>query len=323
MARPVVGIVVSEGEERPPGLETLDGLADAHLVPDGAAMKEIATDVEALYVWDFQTSLVRDMWDAFEALRWIQTASAGVDHVLFEELVTSDVMLTNAKGVFDEPIAEWVLAVLLVFTKDLLGTVDRQRRHRWRHRDTERLAGRRLVVVGAGGIGCATARLAQRAGMSATVVGRSRRVDDEFGEILGSEDLDAQLAYADDIVIALPLTVETRHLFDASRLAKLKRGARLVNVGRGPVVDTGALVDALGRGHVGGAALDVFEEEPLPPSHPLWDMDNVIVSPHQSGDVTGWREAVGQLFIDNLRLYLANEPLHNVVDKERAFEGVR
>ena len=260
------------------------------------------------------------MWDAAKGLRWIQTASAGVDRLLFPELVESDVVVTNARGVFDEPIAEWVLAAILVFSTELANSVRDTVAHRWKHRTTERAEGRRLLVVGPGPIGRASGRLARAIGMQVEAVGtREREPEEPFERIRGPESFSEALGEADYVLDAMPLTAQTHHRFNGEAFAAMKPSARFLNVGRGGTVDTGALVDALRTGAIAGAALDVFEEEPLPEDHPLWSFPNVIVSPHMAGDVDDWEERVMDVFLDNLARFVDGRPLRNVIDKERGF----
>lgn len=275
---------------------------------------------DVLLVWDFTSDAVRPAWPAADMLRWVHTASAGVDRVAFPELLVSDVVLTNSRGIFDVPIAEYVLGCVLAFAKDLPRTVRLQDRRAWRHRETERVAGRCAVVVGSGPIGRAIGRLLRAAGMRVHLVGRThRRGDPEFGTVHGQERLPDLAPTTDYLVLAAPLTEQTRGMVDRALLGALPPTARLINVGRGPLVVTDDLVTALREGRLAGAALDVFETEPLPPESPLWEMPDVVVSPHMAGDVYGWRHELVTLFAENLDRYAHGRPLHNVVDKTRGY----
>jgi phosphoglycerate dehydrogenase-like enzyme len=275
---------------------------------------------DVLLVWDFTSDAVRPAWPAAGALRWVHTASAGVDRVTFPELLTSDVVLTNSRGVFDIPMAEYVLSMVLAFAKDLPGTLRLQDRRIWRHRETERIAGRRAVVVGSGPIGRAIGRLLRAVGIRVDLVGRTDRTDDaEFGTVRGPAALPALAAETDYLVLAAPLTDQTRGMVDRTLLSALPPTARLINVGRGSLVVTDDLVAALRAGRLAGAALDVFETEPLTADSPLWDTPGLVVSPHMSGDVHGWREELVTLFTDNFARYTHGQLLHNVVDKARGY----
>lgn len=313
----VVGLVLGPDEPVPAAMDALDDQVRLEVVR-GADPQELlrrCSDAEVLFVWEFRRNWLAEALPGMSHLRWIQTASAGVDAVVSPRLADSGVILTNTRGVLDATIAEWVLGVMLVFVKDLHGTLALQRTRTWQHRESERLAGKRVLVVGAGSVGRAIARLARAAGMEVDgIASEARPGDADFGRVDGTEALLDRLPLADFVVVSAPLTAGTRGLIGAEALASMGPGCRLVNVGRGPVVDEEALLAALESGHLAGAALDVFVQEPLPRDHRFWDMDNVIVSPHQSGDFQGWRESFGQFFLDNLARYRRGEELVNVVD---------
>ncbi|MHC8504200.1 D-2-hydroxyacid dehydrogenase [Pseudonocardia bannensis] len=306
-------IAVLHAVDRPPALAEHACGAELRFATDDT-LADTLPGCDALFVWDFTSDAVRGAWPAADTMRWVHTASAGVDRLIFPGLVDSDVTLTNSRGVFDTPMAEYVLGVVLAFAKDLPQTLRLQDRREWRHRETEGIAGRCAVVVGSGPIGRAIARLLTAAGLQVRLVGR-RPADG----VHGIDELDALLPEADFLVLAAPLTDRTRGLLDAAALGLLKPTARVVNVGRGALVVQSDLVDALAAGRIAGAALDVFETEPLPADSPLWGMPNVIVSPHMSGDTVGWRDALVELFADNLARYRAGTPLRNVVDKARGY----
>jgi phosphoglycerate dehydrogenase-like enzyme len=275
---------------------------------------------DVLLAWRADRDLLPAAWPSAGALKWIQSASAGVDGLLFPELVESHVVLTNARGVFDAAIAEYVMGLVLLFAKDLIGVLERQRRREWRHEDTETLAGKRLLVVGVGPVGRAVGRTARSMGMLVRGLGRTARPgDDVFGTTLGSDELIEALGWADYVVDALPATEPTRHLFDREAFEAMNPWTRFINVGRGSTVDQEALVDALAGGSISAAALDVFDDEPLPDDSRLWDLPNAVVSPHMSGDFAGWREALVELFVENLERYLTGRSLRNVVNKKLGF----
>ncbi len=269
---------------------------------------------EGLFAWGGIRDRLRAVWDRADRLRWIQTASDGVDGLLFPELVESDMVVTNARGVFDDAIAEWTVGAMLAFATRILDQRDAQARRTWLEGRTQRLAGRRLLVVGPGPIGRAVARRASSLGMELSAVGRTARDDDLFGRVRGRDELHAALADADFVVDTMPITMATRHTFDAAAFAAMRPDARFLNVGRGATVDESALVDTLRSGGIAGAALDVFEEEPLPASSPLWGMANVLISPHMCGDFEGWESVVTELFVDNLERFVRGDPLRNRVD---------
>ncbi len=321
MSGPVVVVSGATPESPPPGIEPAAALADVRYAPDAATFATAITDAEALFFWQAQRAWIEDAFDRAPTLRWIQSASDGVDGLLFPALVASEVAVTNARGVFDEPIAEWAIGAMCAFATGLHTTiVDQTRGAGWtddRHR--ERLAGQHLVVVGPGPIGRATAARARALGLTVEAVGRSARDDDVFGRVHAGDRLHEALGRADHVLDALPLTEATRNLFDAQAFAAMRPSARFYNVGRGGTVDEPALIEALRGGGIAGAALDVYEEEPLPASSPLWAMPNVIVSPHICGDFDGWEEAVVAVFVDNLGRFVRGEALRNSVDLHAGF----
>ncbi len=315
--KPTVAVLTAVGEQWP-GLEPLDG--EARLCPAATrdALDAALTEADVLLVTDFRTTLLRQAWPAARHLKWIHATSAGVDVLLFPELIDSDVTLTNARGIFDGAISEYVLGLILAFAKDLAGTFALQHDQTWRHRETERISGRHVMVVGAGSIGRAIARTVRAAGMHVSgVATHERRGDPDFDRVDAAEALPDALSTADFVVVAAPLTAATHGLFDTGAFGSMRRDARLINIGRGAIVNTGALIDALEKGRIAGAALDVFEDEPLPPDSPLWSLPNVIVSPHMAGDFIGWREALSAQFVENFRRWRSGGELFNRVDKRR------
>jgi phosphoglycerate dehydrogenase-like enzyme len=318
--RPVVAILGADHARRPPGLEPVAELATLRFAASLPELSAALQDAQVLFVWDFRSTLLREAWPHARHLEWVHVAGAGVDAVVFPDLAQSDVVLTNSRGVFDQPIAEYVLGLMLAFAKDLPTTLDLQRRHVWQHRESERLAGQTLLVVGAGGIGRAIGRLARAVGLQVLAAARTPRSSDpDLGRVVAMTDLDTVLPQADYVVVAAPLTPETEGIFGAQAFARMKSTARFINVGRGPLVDEAALVDALRSRRIAGAALDVFVHEPLVPDHPLWNLPGLIVSPHMSGDFVGWLPALAKLFVDNFQRWWRGDPLLNVVDKQRGY----
>lgn len=315
--KPIVAVLC--GARRPPGMRAVETAAEVRYA--GAAdLPQALPGADVLFVWDFLSTAVPRAWPHVDRLRWVHIASAGVDPLMFPELVDSKVVLTNSRGVFDRPIAEYVLGLILLFAKDLRGTFDLQQQRIWRHRETERIDGQTALVVGIGSIGREIGRLLSAAGMTVIGVGRSARSGDhDLGEVRASSDLLSLLPNADYVIVAAPLTEESRGMFDAVAFARMKQSARLINIGRGPIVVEEDLAQALQEKWIAGAALDVFSEEPLPHDHPLWAVPNLLISPHMSGDFGGWLDAVAELFVENFRRWLAGEVLLNVVDKKLGY----
>jgi phosphoglycerate dehydrogenase-like enzyme len=318
--KPIIAVLTAPEEARPPGLEPLEHRATLRFASTHAGLVEAVADADILLVTDFRTTIARDAWPHAERLQWVHATSAGVDAILFPELRASDIPVTNARGIFDRGIAETVLGYILAFAKGLPRSLEMKRRHVWEHRDTERIDGRRVLVVGAGSIGRTIARLVRAAGMVVEGVASHARSDDpDFDTVYGASDLRDALPRADYVVAATPLTDATRGLFGPETFRRMQPAARFINVGRGPVVQTNALVEALRGGEIAGAALDVFEEEPLPQDHPLWEMPQVIITAHMAGDFIGWREALSEQFIANFERWMRGAPLVNLIDKRRGY----
>lgn len=276
---------------------------------------------KAEVLYDFPRGHVKDLTRVAPKLRWVQGSMAGAGEVAKAAgLIETDVVVTTAGGIYSGPLAEFVLMGMLQHVKGL----DLLRRDRatktWRQGTTGTLERKTLCVVGTGSIGRAVADRARPFGMRTVGVKRAVREDDaawgSFDELYETKNLHDALAEADFVVLTLPGTPQTEGLFDAETIAAIKPGAYFANVGRGKVVEEAALVEALRRGHLSGAALDVFEVEPLPEESPLWEMENVIVSAHTTDVVPELINAAQtDLFCENLRRYLAGEELVNVLDK--------
>ena len=318
--QPIIVIQGAASADRVPGIEAIACDAELRFAASAEALAEALPGAGILLGWDFSEANLRGVWPHAGDLRWIHWTGAGVDAVLFPELIESDVVLTNSRGIFDRAMAEYVLGLILSFAKRFPETTRHQDQRRWQHRLGELLSGSRVLILGAGSIGREIARLLTGAGLEVTGVGRRARAsDDDFGVVHGREDLNAVLPEVDYVVIAVPLTDETRGMFGAAQLAAMKPTARLINVARGAVLDEVALADALRTGQIAGAALDVTAIEPLPDDSPLWSMPQVIISPHMSGDYVGYRDVVVSAFIDNFRRFRRGQPFLNVVDKTSGF----
>ena len=317
--RPVVAVLCSDGTEKPSHMEPVEARAEVRYT-DASGLADAIGDAQALFLWDFFSSAVRDAWPQARQLEWIHVAAAGVDTLMFDELAESDVIVTNAKGVFDRPIAEFVLASILAVAKDLHRSHDLQAIRVWEHRETRTVAGETVLVVGTGSIGREIARLLRAVGMDVRGAGRTARgIDPDFVSVVPSANLADHVGLADHVVVVAPLTDATRNLVDDSVLAAMKSSAHLINVGRGPIVDEAALVAALETGEIAAATLDVFQTEPLPADHPLWTTPGVVITPHMSGDAVGWTDTLAHQFVDNALRWLDGAPLVNVVDKQLGF----
>lgn len=254
-------------------------------------------------------------------LKWVQTGSAGVDNLPLGELEARGIVLTTASGVHPVPMTETVFAMLLAFTRKLHDAVRNQTERKWaRSEGYDELRGRTLAVIGAGEIGAEVARIAQAFGMRTLGVRRTGRPAPHVDVMHTTERLDDVLAESDVVVNVLPHTAETVRLFDAGRFAAMKPSALFINIGRGTAVDTDALTEALRSGAIAGAGLDVFDPEPLPADHPLWAMDNVIITPHIGGATEQYKARMTDLFVENLHAYLSTgTPAKNIVDYEKSY----
>lgn len=316
-ARPVIAVLCERTTDRVPGLACVDA---EFRYCDADGLGRAVEGAQALLLWDYFSTALRAVWPQADALEWIHVAAAGVDTLLFDQLRESDVVVTNARGVFDRPIAEYVLGAVLAHAKGSQASLEFQRRREWRYRETRSIAGAHALVVGTGGIGREIARLLRAVGMSVRGAGRVAVDEDpDFGTVVTTDDLAAAVGWCDHLVLAAPLTPATRGLVDAAVLKAMKSDAHLVNIARGPIVDEDALLAALTEGRIGGATLDVFGIEPLPAEHPLWDAPGAVITAHMSGDVTGFRETLADQFADNARRWLAGQPLRNVVDKSLGY----
>ena len=251
-------------------------------------------------------------------LRWIQLTTAGADRFLNSAVLKSGVTITTASGIHAAPVGEYVLGMMVMLAKGWPGLFRAQGRREWARITPQELEGKTVAIVGMGNVGQEVARLAKALNMRVLGVRRSgaslESGDYVADEIVGPLELLPVLSRSDFVVICLPLTEETHHLVGELALRAMKPTAYLINVSRGAVVDEAALLRALTEGWIAGAGLDVFETEPLPEKSWLWQLNNVIISPHLAGETPSYNERAVDLFCENLRRYLDGEPLHNVVD---------
>lgn len=277
--------------------------------------------VDAIIAWNVPIA----MMDAAPHLRWIHSGGAGVSHFDLAAVAARGVTLTNASGVSAPNMAEHVLGMMIALARRFPSLMQSQARRTWRDHDTHaevfELLDQTLLVVGVGDIGTEVAKRASAFGMN--VVGVRRRPIDAlppgFAAIVRQERLHEALSDADQVVLTVPDTPQTRGLFNADAFAAMKRGAMIYNVGRGAVIDTAALIDALRTGQVGGAGLDVTDPEPLPEDSPLWEMDNVFITAHTSGATPRYWERQAALIADNIRRMQRGEAPRNVVDLQAGY----
>ena len=318
----MVGIVVNGAAEinDVPGLSAI---ADRHTIAfakDEAALAAALPGAQVLLGWNFRGRDLPNNWQHAGDLEWIHWCGAGVDAVLFPDLVASEVTLTNARGCFDRAMAEYVFGMMLVHAKGFDQMVADQSRRNWNYRMTERITGTRAVILGVGSIAREVAHVLKSVGIEVAGVGRTARSGvPVFGDVHGAADAAGLVAAADWVIGILPSTPDTQNHFDAAFFANMKPTARFYNIGRGTAVDEAALIAALEESSIAGAGLDVFATEPLPDDDPIWTTPNLLVSPHISGDFIGHQEAMVDQFLDNLERFVGGRPLTNVVDKEAGY----
>jgi phosphoglycerate dehydrogenase-like enzyme len=260
-------------------------------------------DAEILLAGEF----TKEMFASARELKWIQATSAGVDRFLFPEFVASEVILTNARGVYSSPGSDHVLAAVLSFARGFNRFARLQAAHKWQKFQMDELQGQTIGIIGLGNIGREIERKAKCFGMNVLAASRKTTNSSQLGPLLEQSDF---------VVLSLPLTRETRGLIGQENLSRMKKTAFLINIGRGQLVKQKELVAALREGKIAGAALDVFEEEPLPSDSELWDMENVIITPHIAGDSKQEMARILDIFCENLNRYRSRMPLINVVDKQ-------
>jgi phosphoglycerate dehydrogenase-like enzyme len=320
MANPLLVWVIARPED--PGLHLLEPPPEGvRFVVGGKPDAFEGTPDAILDCWAGSTRLVAALREAPD-VRWIHARSAGLDRVLVPEVVAHSAVVTNGRGAFSPALAEFVVAALLFFTKDLRRLVAQQAAGAWEPFDMERLEGRTVGIVGYGDIGRAAASRLKPLGTRILALRRRPQLSDGdplVEETLPHDRLLELMARADDVVVAMPLTPETQGFVGREAIAAMRKTAVLVNVGRGPVVDESALVEALERGRIRGAALDVFETEPLPPESPLWRLANVLLSPHCADHVPGWVDEAMRVFLRQLDRFRRGEALQHVVDKARGY----
>ncbi|OGA51758.1 MAG: hypothetical protein A3G24_21310 [Betaproteobacteria bacterium RIFCSPLOWO2_12_FULL_62_13] len=317
----------AQREKIPLELLVLPPEREARLVDADCARAEIA-----FFSGDVFPEFSRQFFSAARKasrLKWLHVFNAGVDHPIYSEMLARGVRLTTSSGSTAEPIAHTAIAALLMLARNFPHWLTAQRKHAWdpmREPDLPRdLRGQTVLILGLGKIGKEIARLARALGLYVIGVKRtSRQPDDDVDELHPPPRLAELLPRSDWLVIGCPLTAETQGLVNAELIAKLPKGARVINIARGEVVDEPALIAALGAGHLAGAYLDVFEKEPLPEHSPLWDMPNVVVSPHNAAAAAGNDERVYRIFLENLRRWARGEPLLNeVLTMKPASAGAR
>ncbi|MDR3566126.1 MAG: D-2-hydroxyacid dehydrogenase [Negativicutes bacterium] len=315
-----------------PNILILNRLADRHVAAIKEVMPEITvvhTDLEHAGEWIAATDIlvawgmhdIRALYAAAPRLKWVHALSAGVENLIFPELQTADTILTNSKGIHGIPISEHVFALILAFSRGLNLYIRQQTAKEWKRQKefTTEIHEKTLGIVGLGSIGRELAKKAKGLGMNVVAVKREITSEIFVNKLYTPDQLEEMLGVADFVVVALPLTEETNGLFGLRQFAAMKPSAYFFNIARGAIVREKDLVGALEKGLIRGAGLDVFEEEPLPQSSPLWDRPDVIITPHVGGQSPPYLDRAIKLFVDNLTRYTENREMVNLVDKIKGY----
>jgi len=308
----------------------LNPLADRHIekinnvIPDIVIhttnledAKQYIGDADILIAWGWMD--IRSLYKAAPKLKWIHALSAGVEKLTFPELQTSDTILTNSKGIHGIPVSEHVLSLMLAFTRGLNLLIRQQQQKIWKRVPTDEIQEKTIAIVGLGSIGRTIAKKAKGLGMNVIAVKREMTTEIFVDKLYTPDLIHSMLADADFVVVALPLTEETHGFFQLEHFTAMKRSAYFINIARGAVVKEADLVQALEQQLIQGAGLDVFDHEPLPKDSPLWDMPNVILTPHLAALSPAYLDRAIKLFVDNLGRFIQNSEMENVVDKLKGY----
>jgi phosphoglycerate dehydrogenase-like enzyme len=274
-------------------------------------------DPVVILAWSAPKKVLREVFLMCKDVRWVHSRSAGLDSLLFPELVASKVPLTNGSGVFSPSLGEFTLAAILYFAKDFRRMIRNQVAGVWEQFDVEEIDTQTVGIVGYGDIGRAVAQRVHPMGMTVLALKRHppEGHDPFVDQFYKTQDLLAMLPRCDYVVSCLPLTAETHHMISEKEFAAMKPSAVVINVGRGPVIDQAAMVRALTEKRIKGAGLDVFEQEPLPPGDPMYKLENVLLSPHCADHTKEWLNRAMRFFVEQYQRFSLGTPLENVVDK--------
>jgi phosphoglycerate dehydrogenase-like enzyme len=287
------------------------------------AFETLAPDATVILNWSGSRALLREVFGMCPNLRWVHSKAAGLDTVLFAELIESPVPLTNGRGVFSQSLGEFVLGAVLYFAKDFRRMMRNQMAGRWEQFDIVEISGQTAGIIGYGDIGRAAATRLRAMGVRILAVKRQGpalyNVDPLVDRIYSPDARIEMLGRCDYVVAAAPLTPDTRGLIGEAEFAAMKPNAVVINVGRGPVIDEAAMVRALSEGRIKGAALDVFDREPLPEGHPFYRLENVLLSPHCADHTADWQEQAMRFFLQQYERFRTGEPLCNIANKKLGY----
>lgn len=277
--------------------------------------------LEQTEIWiTYGFDVTKENLDRMPALKWIQVFQAGIEHIPLDELNRRNILLTNVKGIHGRPMSEYVMSIVLYVTRDMERFIRNQKQHVWDRENLVDEAYRKTMgIFGAGTIGTAVAEKAKAFGMHVIGVNTSGMAKPPFDEMVTLSEKNKVLEKSDFVVLLMPVTKETYHCIGHEELERMKPTSWLINIGRGTLVETNALITALHENMIAGAALDVFEEDPLPKNHPLWDMDNVLITPHLSAKTVHYLDRCIDKFQSNLESYENGKPMLYQVDVKKGY----
>jgi len=309
-----------------PQLAMLDRLPPETSIAVGTsteAFERAAPDAGVIFYWSGPGPLLRDVFEMCPRVRWVHSRNAGLDNLLFPELIESPVPLTNGTGLFSQSLGEFALGAILYFAKDFRRMIRNQAAGVWEPFDIVEISGQTVGIVGYGDIGRAVAARVHAMGMEVLALKRGVPPPDQrdplIAEYYTPDRRREMMARSDYVVVAAPLTAETRGIVGEFELRALKPDAVVINLGRGPVIDEAALIEALAGKRIKGAALDVFDTEPLPAGHPFYTMENVLLSPHCADHTSDWLDQAMNFFLEQFERFRQGEPLRNVVNKRLGY----
>jgi phosphoglycerate dehydrogenase-like enzyme len=308
-----------------PALKELDAIGPGVTVKIGktaADLGDAVADAQVLFNWTGAKPEVNKVLQTAPRLEWIHAMYAGLDRSLFRELVDHPVPLTNGSGVFSQSLGEFIMLGVLYWAKDVPRRIAAKRARKWDVFDNVEISTQTIGIVGHGDIGRAVSSRAKAMGMRVLALRKNvaaRAGDEHVDRLYGTAELHAMLPECDYVAVTAPLTAETNGMIGTPEFEKMKASAIIMNVGRGPVINEAAMIEALRTKRIRGAALDVFEAEPLPPDSPIWDLDNVFMTAHCADHVHGWVESAVVFFLDQFQRWRNGEPLKNVVDKRAGY----
>ncbi len=303
-------------------LEAFGGDVTVRIGKTADALGDAVAGARVLFNWTGSKPEVLRVMQRAPKLEWIHAMYAGLDRSLFPELVESPIPLTNGSGVFSQSLGEFVMLGVLYFAKDVPRRMQAKAEHRWDVFDNVEIRKQTIGIVAHGDIGRAVASRAKALGMRVLATRRNpslRAGDEHVDRVYAAGDLHAMLPECDYVAVTAPLTKETTGLIGKREFDLMKPSAVILNVGRGPVIDESAMIEALRTNRIRGAALDVFDVEPLPPDSPLWSLDNVLLTSHCADHVEGWVESAVVFFVEQFARWRKGEPLRNVVDKRAGY----